>query len=116
MQQFIHHLEDQEEEQFHMSGMGDRAMQRFKIGKFCVGVKYHIVKLYFGRMTYVMWVWTVNACYMMMCPHFNGIVALSGLYSNIVHLLSNKICPLLLISIKTPWVAHCPWVLQIYYG
>ena len=37
VQQFIHHLEEQEQEQFSFPGMGDRAVQRFKSGQFRIG-------------------------------------------------------------------------------
>ena len=39
VQQFIQHLEEQEQEQFSFPGMGDRAVQRFKRGHFRIGGK-----------------------------------------------------------------------------
>ena len=44
VQQFIQHLEEQEQEQFSFPGMGDRAgSKRFKAGSFVLVVKYLVI-------------------------------------------------------------------------
>ena len=82
VQQFIQHLEEQEQEQFNFPGMGDRAVQRFKSGQFRIGGEIPCRKFV---------IWPHDLCYVGVdckrilyddMSHCNGPAVLCGLSLN----------------------------------